>query len=296
MEEIAPGVYVQVGYAGGNVGFIVTGAGVICVDAPMFPDQARHWQEQIAAVSDEPLIALVQTDYYQGRVIGTRWFDVPVVAHDIAWDKMRGYGSERMNGQINEILRKHGYDVRWQVRMPEITFSDQLFFYKGSREVQVLHGGGHSPATCMVYLPAEKLIFTGDVIFYDMHPTMQYADTRQWLSTLQMLSEMPLETIVPGHGEICGPEAIAPMLSYISDMRDMVRQSFQRGCSKSETSSAVVAEFLDAFPYADGERDRVRRRVKGGSDRIYDEFRAEARAAGEGVCCSRKGKGKKRKR
>ncbi len=296
MEQIAPGVYVEKGYAGGNVGFVVTGAGVICIDAPIFPDQARRWQEQIAAVSDEPVIALVQTDYYQGRVIGTRWFDVPIVAHDVAWDKMRSYGSERMIGQINDMLRKHGYDVHWQVRMPEITFSDRLIFYKGEREVHVLHGGGHSPAACMVYLPAEELIFTGDVLFNNQHPTMQYANTKQWISTLHMLSEMSLKAIVPGHGEICGPEAIPPLLAYIRDMRDMVRQSFQSGCSKSETSSAVVGEFLDAFPYADGERDRVRRRVKGGSDRIYDECRAEARATGGGVCCSKKGRGKKRKK
>jgi hypothetical protein len=58
----------------------------------------------------------------------------------------------------------------------------------------------------------------------------------------------------------------------------MVRKSFQAGRSKSETSSAVIPEFLDAFPYKDSDREKVRARIKGGSDRIYDEYRALAKA------------------
>ena len=50
------------------------------------------------------------------------------------------------------------------------------------------------------------------------------------------------------------------------------------GRSKSETSAAVIPEFLDAFPYRQSEKDRIRQLVKGGSDRIYDEYRTEAKA------------------
>jgi hypothetical protein len=61
-------------------------------------------------------------------------------------------------------------------------------------------------------------------------------------------------------------------------MRQRVQASFENGKSKSETSAAVIAEFLDAFPYTDQERDERRLRIKGGSDRIYDECRALAKA------------------
>ena len=72
MKELAPGVWIEHCYESGNVGCIVTGAGVVCIDAPMMPDDARHWLHSIRDVTDEAIIALVQTDYDQARVLSTR--------------------------------------------------------------------------------------------------------------------------------------------------------------------------------------------------------------------------------
>ena len=79
MEQVAPRVYVESGYASGNVGFIVTGSGVVCIDVPMLPEDVRHWRAQIESVTDEPMLLLVQTDYDQERVVGTYWLDAPIV-------------------------------------------------------------------------------------------------------------------------------------------------------------------------------------------------------------------------
>ena len=171
--------------------------------------------------------------------------------------------------------------------MPDITFSEQLLLHKGKRDIYVLYGGGHSCATSMVYLPRHQLIFSGDLVFCKQHPTMNFAETQEWVTALTRLSRMKIKTLVPGHGPVCTQDAAAPLVAYIQTMRQRVQQSFESGKSKSETSAAMIAEFLDAFPYSDQERDERRQRIKGGSDRIYDEFRAAAkanaaRAAGRG--------------
>jgi cyclase len=279
MKEIVPGVYAETRYASGNVGFIVTGAGVVCIDVPMFPSEAYHWRSMIESVTDEPIAALIQTDYDQERVASTFLFDVPVIAHDAAWHRMRVYSSEKVIGQISELLRRDGIDRRWQVRLPDITFSERLILYKGRREIHVLHAGGHSAATAMIYLPEDSLIFGGDVVFCGAHPTMNLAETKNWLSALTALRKMPIDTIVPGHGSLCEREATHRLSDYIREVRAAVRRSFQAGRSKSETSSVVIPEFMDAFSYREADRDQVRLRIKGGSDRIYDEYRAEAKAS-----------------
>jgi glyoxylase-like metal-dependent hydrolase (beta-lactamase superfamily II) len=131
----------------------------------------------------------------------------------------------------------------------------------------------------MVYVPQENLIFTGDVVFCGVHPTMMQAETKQWLSALTALRKMAVDVIIPGHGNTCTKEATHALSDYIRDMRAMVRRSFQAGRSKSETSSVVIPELMDAFRYPESERDQIRMRVKGGSDRIYDEYRAEIKAS-----------------
>ena len=89
MKEIAPGVYVETGYASGNVGMIVTEAGVVCIDVPMLPSDVYHWRAQIESVTDRPIVLLIQTDYDQARVLSTFLVDVPLVAHDETWTRMK---------------------------------------------------------------------------------------------------------------------------------------------------------------------------------------------------------------
>jgi cyclase len=275
MQEVAHGVWVEHGYKSGNVGFVVTGAGVVCVDVPMMPDDARHWLCSIRDVTDEPIISLVQTDYDQARVLSTGLVDARVIAHEAAWEGMRTvYRRGKTIEQVAELL---GHDGNWQVRMPDITFTEHMILRKGSQEVHLVHGGGHSTATCMVHLPAHRLVFTGDVVFNDGHPTMEYAETRAWLSALTRLRKVDVDTLVPGHGAVCDREATYPLSDYIREMRAHVRRCFRAGRSKSETAKVVMPEFLDAFPYRRGDPESVRSRIKGGSDRIYDEYRAEAR-------------------
>ena len=73
MDQVAPGVYVHE-YQSGNVGFVQTGAGIVCIDSPMLPSDIRDWQAKIASVTQEPIVLLIQTDYDQARVVGTRLF------------------------------------------------------------------------------------------------------------------------------------------------------------------------------------------------------------------------------
>ena len=297
MKKIAPGVYLETRYASGNVGLIVTGAGVICIDIPMLPSDARRWLAQIESTTDQPIISLIQTDYDQERVISTPLLDVPLIAHDATWGRMKMYSSEKVLSQINQVLERDGVKRPWHARLPDITFSERLILHKGSREVHVLHGGGHSPATCMVHLPESSILFTGDVVFCNTHPTMSQAETKQWLSALTTLRKMTVDTIVPGRGEVCDRDASHPLSDYIRDIRAVVRRSFQAGRSKSETSSAVIPDLMDAFPYKESERDQVRLRVKGGSDRVYDEYRAEAKASmTKTKRSSRRSSGKRKRR
>jgi cyclase len=288
MDQVAPGVYAETRYESGNVGFVITSAGLVCIDVPMLPADVRDWKAQIESVTDKPVIALVQTDYDQIRVVGTSLFPdtsgtVPLIAHDNTWDRMKVYASDKMLSQVNEMIAEDKGNqtcpaANWEARMPDITFQERLVLYKGGREIDVIHTGGHSSAACLVHLPEENVVFSGDLVFSDQHPSMTYAETKQWLAALNQLRKMPVDVIVPGHGAICDKEATYRLSDYIRELRATVRKSFQGGRSKSETSSALIPEFLDAFPYKESKRDQVRARIKGGSDRIYDEYRALAKA------------------
>lgn len=278
MRSVIADVYVETKYRGGNVGFITTGNGVVCIDVPMMPGDVHRWLDQIRKVTRERIRFVVQTDTDPGRIASTNLIDAPIIAHDEAWGKMKRYHRETQIRRIQTLLGAPNDDLVWQVRMPEITFGEQLVLELEQKQVHILHIGGHSSAACMVCLPEDRLVFTGDVVFNDMHPTMTQAQSKQWLLALTKLRKMSIDIIVPGHGAVCDKRATRPLSSYLREMRARVRRCFQAGQSKAETSKAVIPEFIEAFPYKRNEMSGVQQRIKDACYRVYDEYRAATKA------------------
>ena len=276
MREIAPAVYMETGYPGGNVGFIDTGEGIVCVDLPTMPHDTRQWIAAIEDTTAQPVVAVVQTDYDMPRVLSTDLVGAPLIAHEAVWEPMaKVYGRDRVAKRINELL---GDGADWQVRMPDVTFAEQVILKRGKKEIHVLHAGGHSPGTSMVHVPDERLVFTGDLVFNGLHPTMEYAQSKAWLTALNRLRKMAVEIIVPGHGQVTDKEATYPLSEYIRQIRAVVRRSYRAGRTKSDAPKLVVPQLVDAFPYDRTATDRLSKQIKDSCNRVYDEYRTAARA------------------
>jgi len=274
MQEIAPGVFVETGYQGANVGFVVTDEGVVLIDTPMLPSQARHWRQQIALTTEQPVVYVFNTDYHRGHILGNQFFPAPVIAHDAAWEQMKGY-SDAFRQQCIDLwqeLDPEGSFERPEIILPELTFTRRIVLHRGQRTMHLIHMGGHTPATSILYLPEEGIAFTGDLVFNNILPSLRHANTKQWLEALTALRKMRVDVIVPGHGEICGKEATQRLSEFIREVRAQVRQLYKAGRSKSEVSSKLTY-LLDFFPAVGGEREKLRQRFKAGIDRVYDEMK-----------------------
>ena len=91
------------------------------------------------------------------------------------------------------------------VKPPNVTFTDSMAIFKGGREVQVLFlGRGHTGGDTMIFLPAERIVFTGD--FFEGRPgagVLSYLGDSfidEWPASLERLKSLDFDTIVPGHG------------------------------------------------------------------------------------------------
>ena len=61
IREIAPNIFIETEYHGANVAFIVTGEGVVLIDTPMLPDDARAWLREIQKTTGEEVIYIINT-------------------------------------------------------------------------------------------------------------------------------------------------------------------------------------------------------------------------------------------
>ena len=275
MQEIAPGVFVKLDYEGANVGCILTDAGAIVVDTPLIPADGRAWAAEVAKIADRVLYVF-NTDHHRAHIMGNQYFDAPVIAHEVAWKEMSNYKDTFIERTKNIFKRQPEIAAQFdQVKLknPEITFTGRLVLEKGGREIHFVYLGGHTPATSGVWLPDERILFTGDVVVVGEHPSLGQSNSKEWLEVLTRLRKMSLKHLVPGHGPLCNVEATLPVSEYIRAMRSKVRSQYRSGRTKSE-AAVVISQMIDYFPYRPGDKSFIEKRIRAGVSRVYDEMKA----------------------
>jgi cyclase len=282
MKEIAPGVHVHLQYRGSNVGLIETDDGNVLIDTAVVPADNYAWLNYIRRVTgDKPILYVVNTDHHRGHVLGNQYYDAPVIAHELAWKNMRGYGANFIQRVIEAFKREPEIQVQLgniEIVRPTITFDNRLDIEHGGRTIRLIHVGGHTEATIVAWLPEEKILFAGDTVFGDQHPYMAQANSKQWLEALSYIRKLNPAMIIAGHGPIYDIEVTEPLSEYIRLVRRRVRSCYQKGLTKQETASSLVKGLVPLFPIPPERRSKLESQIKQGINRVYNEYKKQAEA------------------
>jgi cyclase len=279
-EELVPGVFINNHYRGCTPGFIYTEEGVVLVDTPLIPKQALDWREQIEdEYPGHPFLYLINTDHHRGHALGNQYFmPVRVIAHERAHKEMSGYTDNFKERVRNSFKREP--EIQSQLNNilivpPHITFTNRAKLLYGTRELELIFVGGHTPATSLVWLPDESVCFVGDIVWVDQHPYMAQGNTVEWLNALELIRQLGAKYLVPGHGPVCDPEATYRVGEYIEFMRGRVRDYYMEGRNKNETKSGLVGEMLEWFPVPPERKAKIESQIKSGLNRVYREVQRE---------------------
>lgn len=303
METIAPGVHVHLGYRGCNVAAIETEDGLVAIDTPIVPSDNHDWLAYLRkATGDMPILYVINTDHHRGHVLGNQYFGAPVIAHELAWKNMRGYGANFCQRVVDSFKREPDIQAEFDnivIVRPTVTFDRRLDVEHGGRSIRLIHVGGHTEATIIVWLPEEKILFAGDTVWDDQHPYMAQANTKQWLDALSYIRKLNPKIIMPGHGPLCSATDTEPLSHYIRLVRRQVRTCWRKGYSKQETASALVKGLVPYFPIPAERRSKLEAQIKQGINRTYNEYKKAAEAEAKAKARARSGDpadGKARKR
>ena len=280
MQQIGEGIFVETGYQGCNVGCVVTGEGVVLINTPFSPLEARMWRDEIARVTDQAVIYIINTDYHPNCVVGNFIFDAPVITHEVAWKKMKSYGDSFRQRLVDsfEARPQTAAALKYvDFTLPQITLSDRMSLHRGNKELRLIHVGGHTPASIVVHVPGDGVLFAGDVVVNGLHPLMKEANSKEWLGALTYIRRpwVKAEIIVPSEGEICNKETTNQLSHYIRRLRARIRGMHVTGHSRA-ASVASVTDMIDFFPGGDDEEDEkgAKQRLKTNAERVYEEIRA----------------------
>jgi glyoxylase-like metal-dependent hydrolase (beta-lactamase superfamily II) len=188
-----------------NAAFVVTPGGVVVIDALGSPALAKRLIEEIRKVTPQPITHVLVTHYHADHIYGLQVFKAlgaKIIAHQAA----RQYLNSETARLRLEVSRREL--APWVNDQTTLVDADE--WIDGSRTLVVGGvtfqikpvGPSHTPEDIAIYLPSEKVLFAGDLVFRSRIPYVGQADSRHWIAALDTLLGFDALVIVPGHGAI----------------------------------------------------------------------------------------------
>ncbi|MGQ5640557.1 MULTISPECIES: MBL fold metallo-hydrolase [unclassified Streptomyces] len=250
LTEIAGGVFAFVQPDGGwclnNAGLITDGAEAVLVDTAATRARALRLRQEALRIAPAPPRLLVNTHFHGDHTFGNCVFpEATVVGHERARDDVVAAGLH---------LTGLWPDVCWgelDVVPPQLTYRDRMTVYAGSVRVELLHfGPAHTTGDTVVWLPEQRVLFTGDLVMSGVTPFCPMGSVSGSLETLRELRALGARVVVPGHGPVGGPELFDVDEGYLRRLQRLAAQGLAAGASPLQTAREAgpgpYAGLLDA--------------------------------------------------
>ena len=225
-----------------NTGVIVGDDGVMVIDAQATPLMAREVIRRIRSVTSKPVKYVVLTHYHAVRVLGASAFKAEhIIASEATLGLIRERGAQDMRSEIGRFPRLfRGAGTIPGLTWPTLTFRGELTLRMGKLEVKIIHAGaGHTGGDTIVWVPSQKVLFSGDLVEYEAGIYTGDAHLEVWPETLQKLRALKPHALVPGRGPALttpaeSDRAIAYTQDFIRGLYDVARRGVKARKSLKE--------------------------------------------------------------
>ena len=274
-QRVAEGVYAFVGDTGArtveneglnaNIGLVVTPAGAVLIDSGATFQSARQIAEAARKVTTQPIKWVFNTGGQDHRWLGNGYFTgqgAELMAHAGARPDMQNRGNDHLQGLQATLGAKAAgtlptLPTRWfDGHDNRLELGGVVFEFKH-------RGGAHTPGDTLVWLPQQKVLFSGDVVYVDrMLGVLPVSNTKQWLATFEIIDQLNPAVLVPGHGRVttvatakADPQAL--LLALRAHMKKAVDDGVDVSAAVKSFDAAPFMRLLNAAELMPGNASRI---------------------------------------
>ncbi|MDF3077584.1 MAG: Second ring cyclase [Sphingobacteriaceae bacterium] len=254
VHQLSKNVYAAIALPGGNAacnaGIVDMGDGVLVIDPFLTPAAAEDLKIFISTKLRKPVKWVVNSHAHNDHIRGNQVFASATIIStainkqliettepkEIAAEKQFVPGRVKYYAALPASKDKWQAeeDVIWKAYFggiadshatlvttpPNLTFSDSLTLYGKGIEVKLIsYGDGHSASDLFVYLPQERIVFTGDLLFVNFHPYVGESKLENWEAYLRKMKLIAADVFIPGHGPAGDKSSIDKELDYFTALR-----------------------------------------------------------------------------
>jgi glyoxylase-like metal-dependent hydrolase (beta-lactamase superfamily II) len=228
-----------------TAGFIVTAEGVVVVDTANSPTHARDLLYEIRKRTDLPIRYVINTSSAGDHMLGNEVFvdeQATLISTRAAQAEMLQYRQElynRMHGEEGWKLqaRMRGFHVTPSTQ----TFDEKMTLNVGDQEIRMagLLSSENSPQDAVVYLPAAKTLFLGELYDNQYFPRVGSRDVHRWIGVLRQLEGWDVDTYVPGHGAPGSKKDLVDFRKFLEWLVAQVEIHLKQGQTPEEVEKSL---------------------------------------------------------
>ena len=295
LERLADGVYAAIHVDGGwatcNAGIIDLGDRTLIFDAFLIPQASEDLRAAAEALTDRSISAVINSHFHNDHIWGNQVFSPQtdiistsgtrqsIITEGVEtynWYKDNAasqlesleaqYQAEEDEAQRQELSAWISYHQglveafpALTVRPPNVTFAERLAFHGTERSAELMaFGGGHTQSDALLYLPAEGILFMGDLLFVGCHPYLGGGDPDEMTRILETVSGFNPKTLVPGHGPVGTPDDLRLLSQYIGVLDKLARKMVKDGETEAKVTAIAVPEPFGKWEYRSFFTDSMR--------------------------------------
>ncbi|NDC57515.1 MAG: MBL fold metallo-hydrolase [Alphaproteobacteria bacterium] len=157
-------------------------------------------------------------------------------------------------------------------KAPTRTFRERLEIRVGDKQVVLTDvGPAHTRGDVIVHSVADRVVFTGDILFIEGTPIMWAGPVENWIRACDLILSLDVDAIVPGHGPLADVAAVRRVQDYLRYIEREARARFDAGLSAEEAAFDIALGDYDSW----GDAERIAVNV----DTLYRGWRHDHAAA-----------------
>ena len=220
-QRLSPSCWAFTAEGDPNTGVIVGDDAVMVIDAQATPLMAREVIRRIRKVTSKPIRYVVLTHYHAVRVLGASAYGAQhIIASEATRELIRERGRQDMKSEIGRFPRLfRGAGSIPGLTWPTLSFSGEMTLMMGRLEVKIIHAGaGHTAGDTIVWVPSQRVLFSGDLVEYEAGIYTGDAHFEAWPQTLESLKKLKPRALVPGRGPaLTTPASSARAIGFTQD-------------------------------------------------------------------------------
>ncbi len=233
-----------------NSGIVIGDDAVMVIDTQATPAMAQDVIRRIREVTDKPIKYVVLSHYHAVRVLGAAAYKPEhIIASQDTRDLIVERGEQDKASEIGRFPRlfRNVESVPPGMTWPTITFSGKMTLWLGKLEVQLIQlGRGHTKGDTVVWLPQDKVLFSGDLVEFDATPYAGDAYFQDWPKTLDNIAALKPQALVPGRGAaLQGADQVARGLEGTRAFVSELYASVKAGAAAGKDLRSVYKETFD---------------------------------------------------